>query len=324
MVKVSILIPVYGVEKYIEKCARSVFEQTYGEIEYIFVNDCTKDRSIGILLNVLDRYPHRRHQVRVIDHAKNRGLAAARNTALEHATGEYVLHMDSDDYLAHNAVELLVHAAEREGVDIVVFDLIQVFASKSVRTVDTVPPDKVAYIRRLFRRQASVGVCGKLIHRSLYMDNDVRAIEGLNFGEDYATTPRLIYFANKILKVDLPLYYYVRVNETSYTRAFADASIQDIWKAIAVLEAFFSDVPDAERYAPGLQDLKVYNEVALLKCGSTVQRKHILSLFTGIPSKWYHSLPITDRLVILLAHAHLWVILDWYVRAGFAVKQFLR
>lgn len=322
--RVSLLVPIYGVEKYIAHCAESLFSQTYEELEYIFVNDCTKDRSLGVLLSVLDRYPHRRPHVRVIDHATNRGLAAARNTALEHATGEYVLHVDSDDYLAHNAVELLVDAAKREDADIVVFDLIQIFASKSVRTTDMVPSDKAAYIRRLFRRQASVGVCGKFIRRCLYMDNGVRAIEGLNFGEDYATTPRLAYLANKILKVDLPLYYYVRVNETSYTRAFADASIQDIWKAISALEAFFSNVPDAERYALALQDLKVYNEVALLKCGSTAQRIRIISLFKGCPAKWYRSLPIVDRLVILLAHSHLWLILDWYVRTGFAVKQFLR
>ena len=76
MLKVSILVPVYGVEQYIEKCARSLFEQTYSDIEYVFVNDCTKDDSIGVLKRVLEKYPQRMQQVRIINHEKNMGLGA--------------------------------------------------------------------------------------------------------------------------------------------------------------------------------------------------------------------------------------------------------
>ena len=65
MPKVSVVIPVYGVEKYIERCARSLFEQTYDNIEYIFVDDCTKDRSIEILQKVLEDYPNRKNQVKI-------------------------------------------------------------------------------------------------------------------------------------------------------------------------------------------------------------------------------------------------------------------
>ena len=91
--RVSVCIPVYGVEKYIERCARSLFEQTMTDgIEFIFVNDCTKDNSIEILEKVLEEYPHRKEQVKIIHHEKNRGLVAARNTGLEHATGDYIIH----------------------------------------------------------------------------------------------------------------------------------------------------------------------------------------------------------------------------------------
>ena len=105
--KVSILVPVYGVEKYIERCARSLFEQTYDNIEYIFVDDCTKDRSIVILQKVLEGYPNRKNQVKILHHEKNRGLSAARNTALDASTGDYLMHVDSDDYLRKDAVLLL-------------------------------------------------------------------------------------------------------------------------------------------------------------------------------------------------------------------------
>lgn len=122
--KVSILVPVYGVEKYIGQCARSLFEQDYQHIEYVFVNDCTRDRSIEILLETLKSYPRRASQVKIVDHEVNRGLAAARNTALDHATGEYVLPVDSDDYLsARDAVSRLMEKALEEDDDAVFYDM---------------------------------------------------------------------------------------------------------------------------------------------------------------------------------------------------------
>ncbi len=324
MLKISLLIPIYGVERYIEKCVHSLFSQTAKNVEYIFVDDCSPDSSITLLYRVLDEYPHRRNQVSVIRHPQNMGLAAARNTALEHATGKYVLHVDSDDYLEQNAVEVLALKAEQEDADIVVFDFIQVFQTKSVRTTEQIQPDRVAYIRHLFRRQASVTVCGKMIRRSLYVASGVRAVAGLNFGEDYVTTPRLVYSAKKIVKLNLPLYYYVRFNTNSYTRTFSDVSIQNICRAVEILETFFSNVPDAELYTAAIRDLKVYNETALLKCGSIAQRKHIVRMFNGIPSEWYCTLSVVDRLVVVLAHKRMWFILDLYIRIGFFLKQLFR
>ena len=98
MYLVSILVPVYGVEKYIERCARSLFEQTYENLEYIFVDDCTPDKSIEILKRVIEDYPNRKNQVRIIHHEHNRGLAAARNTALDAATSEFYL---ADENMYH-------------------------------------------------------------------------------------------------------------------------------------------------------------------------------------------------------------------------------
>ena len=96
---VSILVPIYGVEKYIRRCAISLFEQTYLNIEYIFVNDCTNDDSIIILENVINQYPNRQSQIKIIQHETNKGLGEARNTAVAAANGDYLFHVDSDDYI---------------------------------------------------------------------------------------------------------------------------------------------------------------------------------------------------------------------------------
>ena len=116
----SILIPVYRVEKYIERCATSLFEQTLqDDIEFIFVDDCGGDGSINVLMNTLNKYPKRKTQVLLLRHLKNRGLAAARQTALEKAAGDYVLTVDSDDWLELDACEKLQKIALQTNADIV-------------------------------------------------------------------------------------------------------------------------------------------------------------------------------------------------------------
>lgn len=99
MPKVSVIIPVYGVEKYIERCVRSLFEQTLDDIEYIFVDDCCLDRSIEILDNVIKEYPNRRTDIKIVHHKENKGLAQARQSGIKVATGEYFVHCDSDDWV---------------------------------------------------------------------------------------------------------------------------------------------------------------------------------------------------------------------------------
>ena len=116
---VSVLVPVYGVEKYIAECAGSLFSQTWQNIEYVFVDDCSPDRSIEVLRQVIAEYPHRERQVRIVRQDRNRGLGAARNRAVEESSGEYLMHVDSDDRITPNAVEKLVAAAMETSADIV-------------------------------------------------------------------------------------------------------------------------------------------------------------------------------------------------------------
>lgn len=122
MPKVSIIIPVYGVEKYIERCIRSLFEQTLDDIEYLFIDDCTPDRSIDILKQVLEEYPHRKCQVVIHRMEQNSGQAKVREWGMKNATGEFVIHCDSDDWVDIHMYEDMYNMAIEERVDIVVCD----------------------------------------------------------------------------------------------------------------------------------------------------------------------------------------------------------
>lgn len=110
--KISVIIPIYNVERFITRCAISLMKQTLKEdVEFIFVDDATPDRSIDLLQEVINQYPERRNQVRLIRHAKNKGLPAARNSGLKVAVGEYIFHCDSDDWLELDMLETLYDVA---------------------------------------------------------------------------------------------------------------------------------------------------------------------------------------------------------------------
>mgnify|MGYP000541624267 CR=1 FL=1 len=108
---VSVIVPIYGVEPYIEKCARSLFEQSLENMVFIFVNDCTPDKSVEILRQVIEDYPRRYLQIQIIEHEENRGLAMARNSGLLIAKGEYIIHCDSDDWVELDMYEEMYEKA---------------------------------------------------------------------------------------------------------------------------------------------------------------------------------------------------------------------
>lgn len=239
--QVSVLVPVYGVEKYIERCARSVFEQTYHNLDIVFVDDCTPDHSIDVLKRVLDEYPERKPQTRIIRHKMNRGLAAARNTAVAAATGEFIMHVDSDDSVDKNIVRLSVEAQKHTNADIVSVDAKAIFKDKEIvyfrpRNIE---PHEEAYLT--LSRRAFPAIWGRIIRRSLYLDNDIKTPEGLNNGEDLNTISRLLYYAKKTSVVERPLYFYDTTNMLSYSNNMSVKNECQLWQGYKLLESFFKD-----------------------------------------------------------------------------------
>lgn len=213
MAKVSVIIPIYGVEKYIERCAISLFEQSLDDIEYLFINDCTKDRSIEILKEVLVRYPKRRHQVNLIDMPINSGQAATRNRGIELATGEYVIHCDSDDWLDVNAYEKLYLCAKHNNSDIVFCDFYRSDGKNDSlihRSIDT--SSKMNVIKDV-SRNVGWSLCGALVKRDIIFENNI-IYPTHNNGEDFALMSQFIYYAQSYHKIDEPLYYYYRNPES--------------------------------------------------------------------------------------------------------------
>ena len=97
MPKVSVVIPVYNVEQYIERCLYTLFGQTMDDIEYIFVDDSSTDSSVKIINKSLELYPYRKVLTKILRHSSNLGVGAARTTGIKAATGDYIIHCDPDD-----------------------------------------------------------------------------------------------------------------------------------------------------------------------------------------------------------------------------------
>ena len=125
--EVSVIIPIYKVEKYIERNVRSLMEQTLGNMEFVFVDDCSPDNSVSILMKTLKYYPSRKNQVKIIHHEKNMGLPSARVTGFLNSTGRYIAHCDSDDWVDANMYMAMLEAANKYDADVVSCDFFMAF-----------------------------------------------------------------------------------------------------------------------------------------------------------------------------------------------------
>lgn len=222
---VSILVPVYGVEKHIERCAKSLFDQTYSNLEFIFVNDASPDKSVLMLQSVIKKYPKKNKHITIFHHTKNLGLAATRNTLIANCSGEFVFHIDSDDWLEPNTIELFVKKQIETDADIVTGS----FYKHEIKNGHEVISKVITTLKGKNREEtlkymldfcSVVAIWNRLIRKSVYLNNNIKCIEGIDAGEDLMTTPRLVYYSKKVTTCDAITYHYNRTNDKSYVSLF--------------------------------------------------------------------------------------------------------
>ncbi len=223
--KISVIIPMYGVENYIARCARSLFEQTFtSDVEFLFIDDASKDRSSEVLATVIDEYAEKNLDVKIFRHEKNQGLPSARNTGLKHAQGEFVMHVDGDDFLEKDALELLYNALVDNNADVAWCDYYIAFETNKRLLVqprfDT-PEDAV---RGMLRGTMKYNVWNKLCRRSLYVENDITFPDGKSMGEDL-TMIMVFLHAEGCAYVNKPLYNYVQ-NPNQMTAVYNEEKLE--------------------------------------------------------------------------------------------------
>ena len=322
MKTVSVLIPVYNVSNFIRRCAESVFGQTYGQLDIIFVDDCSPDNSIQVVKDTLERFPQRKNQVRFVKHEVNRGLAAARNTAVEAAVGDYIIHVDSDDFIDKTLVAQCVESMEIKDADVVMFGFNHVFPTKTVQTHVHFPSSKDESVKRLLSRQTHFYVWSGMYKTELYKKYGIHVIEGINHGEDYIVTPRLLYHAKKVVALDIPLYNYIHYNENSYTNTFSRYSAESHLRILSMLRQYF-----LERGEDGFMEAIDQGETMLksslfLKWALKENAYEHLEFIRKEYKANNRNIPLAKKIILYLSNYP--IILKIYCRLGFKLKQLLK
>ena len=227
MPKVSVIIPIYGVERFIQRCVKSLMEQTLDDIEYIFVNDSTKDKSMDLLTTVLKKYPQRIKQIIIKNHSENHGLPAARNTGLAIASGEYIFHCDSDDFVESDMLEKLYKEAKRGDADIVWCDWYLTFAQNERYMKQPNYHTAEEALKGILCGSMKYNVWNKLIKRDLYINNNIVFPSGHGMGEDM-TIIQLFTCANKVAYVDKAFYHYVKTNTQAFSQTYSERYLTDL------------------------------------------------------------------------------------------------
>lgn len=248
---VSVIVPIYNVSQFIEKCVTSLLTQTYEKIEIILVDDGSPDDCPAIC----DAFAARDARVRVI-HQHNGGLSAARNTGIQAAKGAYLAFVDGDDFVSPDYIETLLNACEENHTKMAACGYIEYY-SEERRTVVCVDEPVVLSaeeaITDIFTmsNQVQVMAWNKLYARELFDTTDIRYPVG-KIHEDVFTTYRYCAAAGKIACVNKPCYYYVQREGSIISQTFSPA------KRLQLLDAVSSIQPFVESHTPIYDEAYAY------------------------------------------------------------------
>ena len=310
--KISVITPVYNVKAFIGKCATSLMAQTFGDAEYIFVDDASSDGSIGILEGILAQHPEK--NARIVHHEKNSGLPAARRTGIGEAKGDYVFNCDGDDWVEPTLLEDMYAAVSKNDADYAYCDFFLNYenSERYMKCPEYTTPDEM--LRKGFLcGTAKYNVWNKLIRRSLY-DGVEFPVDHRKGGEDMIMIGMLSK-ARSIAYVPRALYHYVKTNAEAISEKFSQQRLIDIRynadHAIAALDGYPGDLT---------------REIALFKLNvklpfliSDEDRRH------EVWKEWYPEangyatantlLPFRTRLLQWMAAKDQW----WYVKAYYRI-----
>lgn len=309
-IKVSVIIPIYNVERFIVRCAESLMRQTLKEVEYIFVNDATLDGSMELLNDVVSRFPDRIGCVTIINLKKNEGLPAARNHGLRIAKGEYVFHCDSDDFVEPDMLQSLYDTAISENADIVWCDWFLSLSKNERYMRQPLLHEPQDAIRAMLSGSMKFNVWNKLVRRSLYTDNGITFPAGYGMGEDM-TMIKLFAFAQKIQYLPKAFYHYVKTNTSAFSKTYSDKHLSELRYNIANMEIFIRQ-NYGESMTKELAFLRLEAKFPLLLSSKTDKFKYW--------REWYpesnayilsnKNIPLRNRLLQWCAWKNLW----WVVR----------
>lgn len=265
MPKVSVIIPVYNVAEYIERCARSLFEQTLDDMELIFIDDCTPDNSVEIIKRVLDEYPQRKQQTRIFKMPTNSRQAAVRRHGLKIATGDFVINCDADDWVDTDLYEMMYGEAIRSGADIVICPIRDEYGRYGkTRPFPKLPETCKEALQYWYCNGIEMYAWNKLTRRSVITENDLLPYEGINMWEDNGMFLRVFYYTKGLSGITSSVYHYNRANVSAMTHGYGRDAVNQMIDCAQRISSFFESKPDYKRFKKTVLALKLYARINLI------------------------------------------------------------
>ena len=232
MIDVSIVVPVYNSEKYLERCLSSLFSQTYNNYEVVIINDGSTDNS----LNIINKYKEN-NNIKIIN-TKNNGIGIARNIGLENAQGKYITFVDSDDYISKKYVEELLNCAEKNKADIVICDMYKYINRNEIKCPSISFNDGDITSNKEQIINIPLGPCGKLFKKHILTKGFA---EHLKY-EDVPFVINALTNSKRTVKLNEYLYYYVIHGNSETT--LMDDRVFDILEILRISNGYLSEYKD--------------------------------------------------------------------------------
>lgn len=308
--KISIIIPVYNVEQYVRQCLESVISQTidHSLLECIIVNDCTPDKSMEIANEIVDKYNNNVYKrgggiiFKLLSHEKNKGLSASRNTGMKHATGEFIFFVDSDDYLYHDSLSILLNYHQQEPeADLIMgnhYDELNTTTYYKIKNAKIIRNKNLLFLGKTKK----ISAWNSLVSRKVLVDNNIEFVDGIYF-EDNVFNYQLIPVIKCAVVAPETTYFY-RKNPQGIMLAAPKEKVEKVVNDHLLILALFEEYLNSNCY--------VGKSVAILDKSMvlTDMIKHNASRLTNVDSMNRQLATLRRRVVMShLFHARFFLLI---------------
>jgi glycosyltransferase involved in cell wall biosynthesis len=311
---VSVIIPVFNAGTTLNRCLESLLCQTLENIELIFVDDCSTDDSMEVINSLVFVRKNLHLAIQIESHTQNKGVAAARNTGLNVATGKYIYYVDADDWIEPDTLEKLVQEAESKDADIVGHSWYLSFGQNERKMHQPAFSNPIEAIRRMMTGVMRWNLWLFLVRRSLYEENNIRFLDGMNMGEDMMVMLRLFADARQVSFIDFPFYHYLQTNSSSLTKTYSEEHIRQVTENVHEIEKYLRKSCYAKELNDYIYHLKLNIKLPLLIGDKNKRYRQWSEWFPEANSYIMHNkfLPLRTRLLQLAASKRYFFLIKLY------------
>lgn len=319
---VSVIIPVFNAEKYLEKCCRSLFEQSLESIEYIFIDDKSTDGSFLLLNKILKDYPNRIHQVTIIQNNINRGSATTRNIGLDNARGKFIAFTDADDWIEIKMFENLANLAISSEAEMTWCGFFNDFIDKTELNTQEFPENPKLFAKALLAGKMQGMLWNKLFSHDTIRKNRIRFLDNCNMAEDRNFLFKHLCSSEKIVYLPEILYHYIQLNSASITR---DSRMIRVYEEIKNVENMIHFIEEKKLDWFNIDELSFFKfrtKKRLLYSSELIDFKNWKSIFPDSNSNYKDSdLNLRHKILAFSAINNLWLIIKIWVQFKLVKKN---